>query len=298
MSADEIMKKAGEKAGTFKSASFTADLKLTVTADQSKASDAQLQQLTQGPITLHSEGKVQSDPQAIDTTISLSVGSQNMTFGVKSVDKKTYVQVENQWYAVPESQTQGLQDLASGSPDQQLQSLGIDPMSWASERKVTGTETVDGATCYHVVAKADTKKVASDIVKVLNDPKLQEAVGGSASTVEQLKTENDAQIKALEESLSEVTSEYWVDTSTYNVRKGKFVIKFAFTGDLKNQGMDAAEITIEYTSGDYDQPVTVEAPTDTKPFDQLMSGSGLGGGLGTSSSPFPSATGTDSGTGF
>jgi len=287
LSAEQIMTKADKAMTGLSSASFRADVAVKMTGSGS-SSNAQAQALTQSPISIHAEGKAEgkSKVKALEASMTVRAGGQDLAMGAKVDGKKTWLQFQNQWYVVPPSKTKSVRSAGSGGVDKQLGALGIDPKAWLAGTTVS-TEQLDGATVYHVVAKADTKRVMDDMMKAMNDPSLLKAAGSDAATLSQLKNQNQAALKSLQNSLVSAKAEYWVDAQTFYIRKGSVDADMKFSGDISKQGLSAATLAVTYTLGDFDQPVTVTPPASAKPFSQLMKGlfnmaptTGLGTGTG------------------
>jgi len=273
MSAQQVMLKASKATAGLTSASFTADVAVKMTGSGS-SSNSQTQALTQSPINVHAEGsaaKGEGAKSAVDATVTLSAGGQNMAAGIKVSGGKTWVELQDVWYAVPASKTKSAQKAAGASPEKTLGDLGIDPKAW-SENATVAVEQLDGTTVYHVTAKADSKQVMADLMKALNDPKLLKAAGSQGATLKQLKTQNEAQLKSLQDSLVSATAQYWVDADTFYVRKGSIDADLSFKGAVASQGLQSATLATTYTLGDFDQPVTVTPPASAKPFKDLMKG--------------------------
>ena len=288
MSATQILGKVSPAMDAVKSCAFTGDFTVAVKADAAKLTDPQAQALTQSPINLHVEGKAsdKSGGNKADVSMSVQAGGQNVAFGVKAQGNKVWLQFMGKWYAVPASKTKSVTGGSSSTADQSLTKLGIDPKTWVASNEVTGTEQLDGATVYHIVAKADPKQVTADLVKALNDPSLMKAAGSDAAMLEQLKSQNAQQLKDLEKSLTSATVEFWVDASSFYLRKGKLAATMTFTGDVASQGLKGATVDMTLALSAFNEPVTVTPPAHALPFKQLTNGlfnmvpSGLGGATG------------------
>ena len=273
MSATQVMTKAAAATAGLKSASFTADVAVKVTGDGSSG-NSQTQALTQSPINVHAQGKAADGTgakSAIDATMTVSAGGQNMALGVKVSGKQTWVELQDTWYAVPASKTKGVQKAAGAGPGKVMGDLGVDPKAWSKDATVA-VEQLDGATVYHVTAKADSKQVMADVMKALNDPKLLKAAGSQGATLKQLKSQNAAQLKSLQDSLVSATAQYWIDAQTFYVHKGSIDADLSFKGEVASQGLQSATLATTYTLGDFNEPVTVTPPASAKSFNDLMKG--------------------------
>jgi hypothetical protein len=276
MTATQILEKSQHAMTKVTSASFTADVTLKVS---SNSSSAQAMLLGQTPIALHVAGKAgdKTAGNAAVVAMTLQAGGQSLAVGLRAVDARTWLSFQGKWYAVPASKTGGARGVGA-TPGKTIGSLGIDPQKWAKSSTVT-SEQLDGATVYHVVTTADTTKVMDDIVGALNNPALSRAAGSGAAALNRLKS--SGQLKSLEKSLVSASAQYWIDATTFVVRKGTLDAKLRFGGSSATQGVNGLGVDIAYTLGGFGQPVKVTPPAHAQPLKKLTNGlSGLSAGTG------------------
>lgn len=264
MSASDVMAKAKQASAGITSVSFAGDLTVAVQADQAKVTDPTTKSLTAAPVKIHAEGSI-GKPSDADLTASLSAGGQNLTMGVKATGSKVWVEFADKWYLVPPSQAKKVTGATGGSPDAALSKLGIDPTAWVGEQNVT-TETLNGASVYHVVVKADPQKLMQDLTKALGAS--GSVSGQSATSLNMLKGLMDGV------SITSAQTDYWIDAQTFYIVKGSMTGKMAFSGTLSGQGLQGADVTITFTADKFNQPVSVTPPSSALPFKQLQQGLG------------------------
>ena len=278
MSADQIVAQSEAKMKDVKSASFTGDMSLKVSGDPSKMTDPTTKALLSQGVSLHMEGKSQTQPTAADVKISLGLAGQTIDLSLLSKGTKSWVEYQGKWYVAPASTASAGGSTKSSSTS--IGSLGIAPADWAASSTVN-SEQVNGTTVYHITATADTAKVMSDLIKALNAPGLAKSAGSGASALNQLKS--SPQLKSLEKSLASASVQYWIDASTFLVQKGTIDAKLKFGGATSASGVSGLGIDIGYSLSHFGEPVKVTPPKRALPLKSLTNGLSplaLGAGVG------------------
>jgi len=270
---DDVFQKVRDGAASLKSVKYTADVEITGTADPAAGDPQSAQQLAQG-VKVHSEGAISKDPGAVEMKVDLSLGAQTLNAEVKANDSGMYIGLMGQWYAVPPEQTDKLKQFTTMAPADIVAKLGLNLDNLQSQRTLAGTETVDGAECYHVTGKPDAKQIAQGILKLLNSPDLQNPDAAAAA---QSLNVDPAQAQKLETMIKDITVDYWVDAQTGFIRKGEVVIKMEKQpGDTETQ-FQTMDTKVSFTASGFNEAVTVESPPNPQPFDKL--GEALMGGV-------------------
>jgi len=287
VSADQVVKDSEAKMAQLKSASFTADVDLAVQGDPSKMTDPTQKALLSQGISLHVEGKSATDPMASDMKMSVGIAGQTLDFGMMAQGDKAWVEYQGKWYAVDQKNSKSLSDQAKtgAAPTEQLKSLGLDPSSWGTSYEMVGVEDLAGTQVYHVKATADPAKLAEDLTKAMNDPRLLDKLGdpSTAKQLEQGLAQNKKQVEELKKSLRDVAVDYWIGVDDMLMRKAEFSAGLAPKGQQGMEGIDGMTVKMSMTMADFDQPVTVTPPAKALPFDKLMN-EVFGGMLGGSGS--------------
>jgi|SRR5215210_429902 len=182
---------------------------------------------------------------------------------------------------------------------QQTSTAGLDQLKASlTNLENEGTEDVEGTESVHVSGELDVRKLVKEISPLLQQAS-QLGLGGGAA----LPSESDLQ------QLQEL-----VKSATFDVYSGvddDILRRLAFDMELQDPtgGGGSANITFDLTLGDVNGDVSVEAPSDAKPIDELfqqlgidpsalgalgLGGTGgLGGSTGDSGSSGGSAGGGD-----
>jgi hypothetical protein len=289
LTAQQIADKSTAAMQAVKSSAFALDLTATIKGDASKAPDAQTKALLQAPISIKAQGSVSNEPQIADMTLNASAAGQKFDLGLKMDGDKIWVQFMNQWYETTQSALGGLTGSspapsASSAPlTQQLQdavkSLGIDPAAWTEGYTLTGTETLDGTDVYHVVQTLNVSKVVDDLVKLSQTASgLTGGVGASASPGTQI-TPQDAQ--SLKDALKGLKIDWFYQKDNFYLRKMQIAATIDLSKDTQSaaSGVQSVDFSLTLTMNNFDQAVTVQAPTSAKPIQDLVNALMGSGGL-------------------
>jgi hypothetical protein len=207
--------------------------------------------------------------QAIDGSLTLTADGAYVTTGGQAyaVDEPTFSALEQ---AFAES-AQAQQD--SGDSSAIFDQLGIDPATWLTDVTNEGTEEVGGAETVHISGTPDVAKIFEDAQRL--DPTGQTAGVGSADQ--------------LADSVSNATIDVYTGAEDHILRKLDVSVDLADPGASGS----TASFTLSIGVSGVNEEQTIEAPTDTKPLDDLIPGglgalaspaglSGAGGSAGTS----------------
>jgi len=289
LTAQQIVEQSAEKMKDVKSGSFTAELALELQGDPAKMTDpTQKAMLSQG-LTLRADGKSSTDPVAVETRLDVGIAGQNLDFGLIAAGDKAWVQYQGKYYKVDQKDSKGLSETAADSlsPMDQLKKQGLDPEAWDIQYELVDTVALEGVQVYHVKGTVDTKAMARDLLKQLEDPDLGKQLGDPA-TAEQLQqglAENKKQVEALTDGVREATADYWFEVDTLYLRKAAWRVVLDTKGQKDMEGIDGMTLKAAMTMSGFGEPVTVKPPAKALPFDKLMNemfGGLMSGGLGAS----------------
>lgn len=283
VSAEQVVKDSEAAMSGVTSAAFVMDAGMTVQGDTSKMTDPTTKALLSDGLSLHADGKSQTDPTAADMTISLGIAGQNLELGMKTQGAKSWVGYQGQWYKVDAKNGKSLDKQAGigADPTAQLKSMGLDPSTWGVEYTMVGEETVSGVKTYHVKGTADPAKLAAALLKASEDPKLTEKLGGS-DQLQGLEVlgQNKAQLEELSKGLKEATVDYWIGVDDSLIYKMQMAGALDTTGQKDMSGVDGVSMKLAVSMSDFNQPVTVTPPAEAQSLDKLMEQ--MFGGLGAS----------------
>lgn len=274
-SADELVKESEARMAQLNSASFTADFALEIQGDPEKMTDPTAKALLSQGVTVYAEGQSSNDPTVVDMTMTLGIAGQNLEFGMMSLGPKSWIGYQGKWYALDSRNAKAIDEQAEtgAAPTEQLKSMGLDPSEWGTTYELAGTEDLNGVDVYHVRAAADPQKLAESLTKAVEDPSLQEKLGGSGGQLGQLGedlTQNKQQAEELSKSLKAATVDYWIGVDDQLMYKAQFAASLDTTGQKDMQGLDGMAVKGTVTMADFDEPVDVQPPKDAKSFDTFM----------------------------
>jgi len=292
VSADQIVKDSEAKMAAVESASFVADMGLTIQGDASQMSDPTAQAMLADGVTLHAEGASSNQPTAVDMKMNVSLGGQNLAFGMMSQGDESWIEYQGTWYALDKKNAKTLDEQAQtgAAPTEQLKSLGIDPTTWGTSYELVDTTELNGVKVYHVKASADPQKLANSLMKAVEDPTLMKKLGGGSgdlAQIEQALKENKKQAKELGKSLMNVSVDYWIGVDDMLMYKAQFSAALDTKGQKDMEGVEGMGLKATVSMSKFNEPVSVTPPKKAKSFDELMQqmfGAMMGSGSGGSTS--------------
>jgi len=277
----------------------SGDIDLTLTIDPSGSS------LLSGPITFSFGGPFQSRgagklPES-NFTVSANALGHNVAVGVISTGTAGYVTLQGSSYQLPEATFQKLESSFSqlsstqgtNSGSSALAKLGIHPMNWLTHPAVVGTENVGGAQTDHIHAGVNVNAMLNDLSAALTKSYSLGLAGGTAAKAVAggIPAADRSKIAA---EVKNPSVDIWTGTSDHTIRRLTITLTVPVTGKTSSQlgGVTSADIGLTMQYSDLNQPQTVKAPTNLKPFSQFQSKvdafvqslQGLAGATGTSSS--------------
>ncbi|HEU4658807.1 MAG TPA: hypothetical protein VFR97_14860 [Capillimicrobium sp.] len=283
-SATEILEKTFDNSEGVSSGRLTVAFDLDVQDASGESADTSLK-LT-GPFdTPESDDQLPS----FDFDLTVSSNGQSIQGGAISTGDQGFLSLQGTDYAVPDDLFRQFRDSyvqaqQQAGKEQQptLEALGIDPTTWITDPQKAGTEDVGGTETEHVTAGVD-------VPKLLND--LRKAADQAGSVAGQSGQLSDADIQAVQDQVSSAKVDVY--TGKDDLRLRRLVV------DVTLKSGHAA-FTLEIA--DLDEPQTIEAPTDTRPlqelvgqFQSLIGASGAGGAVAPSTGGAGSSGGSGSG---
>lgn len=211
---------------------------------------------------------------------------------VRIVDQMLYMQLMGSWYEMPMDES-GIEDITgstspidvgAGDIDAQCYQDELTPSSVLTDIEEKGSEDVDGDKTTHISARLDTSAMIDTLVEV-NDK-----CGG-----EEMDDEEIADAKeVLEGMLTKADMEFWIDGDD-NIRQMTIDMEMDLAaaaeaaGSVMDEGttesMESVVIKLTGTlkMSNFGEEITVEAPDDAMPMEDLFDSLGGLGGLGGSS---------------
>lgn len=275
-------------------------LDLTLKVDVSGGSNSQLQ----GPITIKLAGPFETQGKGklpkFDIDASFDGSGQSLKAGVTSTGDKGFVSFNGTEYALSPQIFQQFKtgyeqaqkkSASSGSNQQSLATLGIDPRRWLTDAKNAGDAKVGDTDAIKITGGVDINKLLDDVNTALAKAKSL-GVQGTASIPQKL---TDAQKKQVADSIKNVAVELYTGKDDSTLRR--MLVNLGVSAPASSgAAAQSGNISLDFNLLDLNQSQDIKEPTGAKPFEQLLGqlgGLGLGGtGSGTSS-----GSGSSSGTG-
>ena len=286
LSAQEIFDKTMAASSDITSMTATMDMELAMKMAAGASPDPSTAMLTQGPITMTGDLAGSVEPAAGEGTINVSLGGQSMQFGFKMVDDQMYLDYMGTWYKVPPDAMKELgaqqEQMKTTDPLAILKDMGVDPSTWASEMTVVGTEEVAGVETYHVKVDVDTVTMITDVLKMMKSPQVTEALGDSAADLGDVSDLSEQDLAQMKDVFKSATLDLWSQTDTFHPRKMAVAVEIVPPAEEAG-GLESMTVTMDLVYESINEPVTVEAPADAKPWKELEPAlEGLGSMLGGS----------------
>lgn len=284
LTGNDIAAKSDAAMAKVTSSTIGIDASATINADLSKVS-AQTKAILSGPITLTGTVKAaeaSGTVSAMDLAMVAKAGGQKLDLGLKIDGKKGWLGFMGQWYALPPSALSTLgspapsASAAGGGIESQLGALGIDTKTWITGRTITGTETLDGKSVYHVSDTLNTAAIGQSVGSLAQQGL---ALGGAslgATTSPQNLKEAQALAQALQQGIKDAKVDAWYETDTFYMRKLVVSATLDVSSDpaASKAGLKGGTFTLTVTMGDFGAPVTVTPPASSQSLDKLLSGLG------------------------
>jgi hypothetical protein len=243
-----------------------------------------------GPFQSRGSGQL---PQS-NFTIAISALGRKGQLGIVSTGTSGYVTMNGAAYQLPAADFQRLESGFSsvGGSKQSgggLSALGINPQHWLTNPSVIGSDTIGGADTTHIRAGVNVAALLQDVNRLL----------AKASSSTQSKVPSsipEATQQKIASAIRSAKVDIWTGKSDKVLRKLSLSLNIPVTGRLSTLagGMTSAGIgfTLQYSG--VNQPQTISAPSNVKPYNEFtaqlrsvltgIEGSVGGGGLGSGSS--------------
>jgi hypothetical protein len=205
-----------------------------------------------------------------DIDADLDAGGQGFRAGMISTSDRLFVEFDGTAYEVPAEYLE-MARRQTGTEDSAVPALpDLDPQSWIENPEVVGTEQVGGVDTEHITADVDVRALMDSIDRVLAELDRQ---GLSGATGGQVPTAIPADARAdLERAVKDPRIDVWTGSDDKTVRK------IELTTGVQPEGERAGSASLTFELTELNEAQTIEAPTETRPIDELLAG--LGGLLG------------------
>ena len=248
-----------------------------------------------GPFQSRGTGKL---PQS-DFTIAIAALGRKGQLGIVSTGTSGYVTLDGAAYQLPAADFQRLESGfssvgSSGQGGGGLSALGINPEHWLTNASVVGSDTINGTDTSHIRAGVNVTALLADINTLL----------GKASSSTGTKVPSSippATQQKIAAAIKNASVDVWTGKSDKVLRKLSLNLRVPVSGRLSTVagGMTAAGIGFNLEYSNVNQPQTIAAPTNVKPYSQFTTKlrsvlAGIEGSVGGSSLGSTGATGSGS----
>lgn len=243
------------------------------------------------PIVLSLNGPFQSRgsghlPQSA-FTIGISALNKRGSIGVISTGTSGYVTLQGNAYQLPAADFQRLRSSfsSSGSSGQSggLAGLGINPQHWLKDPAIVGSDTLNGAQATHIRSGVNVTALLADLNTFL--AKTAKTTAGSTNIPTSIPAASQQKIAA---AVRGAQVDIWTGTADKTLRKLTLSLTLPVSGQTSTVlgGMTSAGIGLSLQYSDLNQPQTISAPGNIKPYSQFTAKlrsvlSSVQGGLGS-----------------
>lgn len=268
--AKQILRQTFQSHGTIKSGTQTIQLSLSPTGS------AQFKQpiviSISGPFQSNGAGKVPDS----DFTISAEAEGRALRLQLISAGGHGYVTVDGNSYQLPEADYQRIESgfgtvsgsSATGSKSKPLSQLGIDPMDWLKNPEVAGTESIDGTPTTRVNADVNSTALLNSFSKILANASSL-GLGSSSSVPTKI---SPGELAAVAQTIGTPKFSVWSANSDHSLRKLAINDQVSVSGAISSalNGLSGLGVDFSFSYGHVNQPQTITAPTQLKPYSQLQ----------------------------
>ncbi len=239
-------------------------ISLTLTPSGSSTLTGPISFSVNGPFQSRGTGKL---PQS-DFTIAISALGRNGQLGIVSTGTSGYVTLQGTAYQLPGADFQrlesGFSSVGGSSSGGGLSALGINPQHWLTNASVVGSDTVGGADTTHVRAGVNVTALLQDLNRFL-----AKASSSSGSKIpSSIPAATQQKIAA---AIKNASVDIWTGKSDKILRKLSLDLKVPVTGKVSTLagGLSSAAIGFTLQYSDVNQPQTIAAPSNVKPYSQF-----------------------------
>ncbi|HEY5317436.1 MAG TPA: hypothetical protein VIJ20_05615 [Solirubrobacteraceae bacterium] len=256
--------------GSHKMTSGTVDFELAVVPSGSSTLTSPITLSFAGPFQDFGKGKVGNS----DFTLRVSALEENLlSLGLESVGGKGYVSLGSTSYPLPASEFRQLESRlsqtgsGSGSSSGILGKLGINPLRWLIDPKVSGSATVGGASTTHIRAGLNVGALIDDLGTFL-------AKASSLGVPDASKIPTSISPATRAKILAEVrrpSVDIWTGSTDRTLRRLALSLTLPVTGKISSElgGMKSAVLSLDIAYQDLNQPQSITAPTRVRPYRQF-----------------------------
>ncbi len=232
-----------------------------------------------GPITVSFGGPFQSLGKgklpASNFSISIGALGRSGSLSILSTGANGYVTLQGTSYQLPaatfqklESSFAGITSSGGGSTGSgALSKLGIKPLQWVSNPSVVGKESVGGVDTTHIRAGIDVSAMLKDISTILQKASTL-GVSGASTLQSGIPDATRTRIAA---TVKNPSFDVWTGNSDKTLRQLTLNLTVPVSGQISTLlgGLRTAQIGMNMKYANLNQPQTITAPTNLRPFSEF-----------------------------
>ena len=246
----------------------SGNLAFTVTVDPTGSSTIT------GPVVLSFGGPFQSlgTGKLPKSNFQISVSEQGKkgSIGILSTGKNGYVTLSGTSYRLPAASFHKLESSfasvsgSSGGKSAGLGGLGIDPLKWLENPSIVGQEDVGGTSTTHIRATIDVRALLADLNTFLQSK--ASSLGGKVPS-----RISPATVDRISGAVSSPRFDVWTGDGDKTVRKLQLQLTLPVSGQIATLlgGLHSAQIGLTMAYAGLNQPQTISAPTDVRPYSEF-----------------------------
>ena len=277
-------------------------LSLNVASSGSNASNHPITLSFGGPFQSRGTGKL----PASNFSININALGRSGSLGILSTGTSGYITFGGTSYQLPAATFQRLESSfasitaspGASSNTNSLSKLGINPLHWLVNPSVVGTETIGGASTKHIKANVNVPALLGDLNTFLTKASAT-GVAGASKLPGQLSAATREKVAT---AIKSPSVDVWTGTDDKMVRKLVINLTVPVSGQVSTAfgGITSARIGLTVQYADLNQPQTISAPSNVRPFSEFSSqlqsflAAAGGGATGGSSSAGSSSAGSSS----
>jgi hypothetical protein len=249
-------------------------LKLTAKASGKQAGNLNLE--LSGPFESQGVGKAQK--LDVRVKVDASGQGQNISFdgGLISTGTAAFVNYKGSDYQAPPSLLDQFQSVTQAQAALQgqnqavqrlLQVLGIkDPKSLLTNLKNEGDADVEGTSTNHISGDLDVNKTVDTLKSALRSASAIAALGGSTTQLPSLQ-----QLDQFKSAIKRAHFDLYSGKDDHILRRLTVVVSI----EPPSGSIDKIDVDFDYSVGKVNEPQTIEAPSNAKPFSELVKQFGI-----------------------
>jgi hypothetical protein len=250
----------------------SADLSLKLSVSATGSQGGSFTASVSGPF--ESEGKGKVPKLDIDVTANGSGNGQNISFdgGLISTGDAAYVSYKGTDYQVSPAlfaqykqllqQTASQQQGNQSTPGQLLKQLGIEnPKDLLTNLKNDGTADVEGTTTDHISGDLDVGKLVDSLKNALSGASALGALGGNTSQLP-----SPAQLDQVKGAIKTAHFDLYSGQDDHTLRR----LTLQISVEPPSGTTKKLDLSFDLTLGKVNESQTISAPTNAKPFAQLL----------------------------